>query len=119
MINWLATSGSTARTDPSAMPSASIPANRFARRLERTTTSTRSSLGSAWSAGKHDGINVAAVATASPAGRATLQVKLPDTRDAVAAGADAVLAASVFHFGPVDAIAEVKKAIRDAGFPVR
>lgn len=38
---------------------------------------------------------------------------------AVAAGADAVLAASVFHFGPVDAIAEVKKAIRGAGFPVR
>jgi cyclase len=38
---------------------------------------------------------------------------------AVAAGADAVLAASVFHFGPVDAIAEVKRAIRDAGFPVR
>lgn len=38
---------------------------------------------------------------------------------AVAAGADAVLAASVFHFGPVDAIAQVKKAIRDAGFPVR
>lgn len=38
---------------------------------------------------------------------------------AVAAGADAVLAASVFHFGPIDAIAEVKKAIRDAGFPVR
>ena len=38
---------------------------------------------------------------------------------AVAAGADAVLAASVFHFGPVNAIAEVKKAIRDAGFPVR
>ena len=27
---------------------------------------------------------------------------------AVAAGADAVLAASVFHFGPVDAIAQVK-----------
>jgi cyclase len=38
---------------------------------------------------------------------------------AVAAGADAVLAASVFHFGPDDAIAQVKKAIRDAGFPVR
>ncbi|GAB3540496.1 imidazole glycerol phosphate synthase subunit HisF [Arthrobacter tecti] len=38
---------------------------------------------------------------------------------AVEAGADAVLAASVFHFGPVNAIAEVKKAIRDAGFPVR
>jgi len=38
---------------------------------------------------------------------------------AVAAGADAVLAASVFHFGPDDAIAQVKKAIRDAGYPVR
>ncbi|NKX56028.1 imidazole glycerol phosphate synthase subunit HisF [Arthrobacter mobilis] len=38
---------------------------------------------------------------------------------AVAAGADAVLAASVFHFGPDDAIAQVKKAIQDAGFPVR
>jgi cyclase len=38
---------------------------------------------------------------------------------AVAAGADAVLAASVFHFGPIDAVAEVKKAIREAGFPVR
>ncbi|MBG6224891.1 cyclase [Arthrobacter sp. CAN_A2] len=38
---------------------------------------------------------------------------------AVAAGADAVLAASVFHFGPVDAIAQVKAAIRAAGFPVR
>jgi cyclase len=38
---------------------------------------------------------------------------------AVAAGADAVLAASVFHFGPDDAIAQVKKAIQDAGYPVR
>ncbi|MEG9247974.1 imidazole glycerol phosphate synthase subunit HisF [Arthrobacter sp. Soc17.1.1.1] len=38
---------------------------------------------------------------------------------AVQAGADAVLAASVFHFGPVDAIAQVKTAIREAGFPVR
>ncbi len=38
---------------------------------------------------------------------------------AVQAGADAVLAASVFHFGPLDAIAQVKKAISDAGFPVR
>ena len=34
-------------------------------------------------------------------------------------GADAVLAASVFHFGPDDAIAQVKKAIQDAGYPVR
>ncbi|MBW4095115.1 MAG: imidazole glycerol phosphate synthase subunit HisF [Acidobacteria bacterium] len=38
---------------------------------------------------------------------------------AVEAGADAVLAASMFHFGPVDMIAAVKSAIRDAGFDVR
>lgn len=38
---------------------------------------------------------------------------------AVAAGANAVLAASIFHFGPVNAIADVKKAIRDAGYEVR
>ncbi|OMH29378.1 imidazole glycerol phosphate synthase subunit HisF [Tersicoccus phoenicis] len=38
---------------------------------------------------------------------------------AVDAGADAVLAASVFHFGPDNAIARVKAAIRAAGHPVR
>ena len=38
---------------------------------------------------------------------------------AVAAGANAVLAASVFHFGPDSPIADVKKAIRDAGYEVR
>ena len=38
---------------------------------------------------------------------------------AVAAGANAVLAASVFHFGPDSAIADVKAAIRDAGYEVR
>lgn len=38
--------------------------------------------------------------------------------DAVAAGADAVLAASVFHFGRFT-IAEVKEAIAAAGYPVR
>jgi imidazole glycerol-phosphate synthase subunit HisF len=37
---------------------------------------------------------------------------------AVAAGADAVLAASVFHFGEVS-IGEVKTALREAGHPVR
>ncbi len=37
---------------------------------------------------------------------------------AVAAGADAVLAASVFHFGTLR-IAEVKTALAAAGFPVR
>lgn len=38
--------------------------------------------------------------------------------DAVRAGADAVLAASVFHYGWLS-IAEVKDALRDAGYPVR
>ncbi len=37
---------------------------------------------------------------------------------AVAAGADAVLAASVFHFGTIT-IAEVKDALSAAGYPVR
>jgi cyclase len=37
---------------------------------------------------------------------------------AVAAGADAVLAASVFHFGTLR-IADVKSALRGAGYPVR
>ncbi len=38
---------------------------------------------------------------------------------AIEAGADAVLAASIFHFGPIDMIAQVKEAIRAAGYPVR
>ncbi|WBL18367.1 imidazole glycerol phosphate synthase subunit HisF [Citricoccus sp. NR2] len=38
---------------------------------------------------------------------------------AIDAGADAVLAASMFHFGPDDMIAQVKDAIRAAGHPVR
>ncbi|MDP5225907.1 MULTISPECIES: imidazole glycerol phosphate synthase subunit HisF [Arthrobacter] len=38
---------------------------------------------------------------------------------AIAAGADAVLAASMFHFGPDDMIAQVKTAIREAGYEVR
>ena len=37
---------------------------------------------------------------------------------AVEAGADAVLAASVFHFGTL-AIGDVKAALADAGHPVR
>jgi imidazole glycerol-phosphate synthase subunit HisF len=41
-----------------------------------------------------------------------------DFPPAVAAGADAVLAASVFHFGEVG-IGEVKDALRAAGHPVR
>jgi len=41
-------------------------------------------------AGGESGIHVAAVATAFPSGRASLQGKLADTRDAVAAGADEI-----------------------------
>ncbi|MGX1748161.1 imidazole glycerol phosphate synthase subunit HisF [Glutamicibacter protophormiae] len=37
----------------------------------------------------------------------------------IEAGADAVLAASIFHFGPTDMIARVKQQIREAGYPVR
>jgi len=43
---------------------------------------------------------------------------LADFAPAVAAGADAVLAASVFHFGQLS-IAQVKAALREAGHPVR
>jgi cyclase len=44
--------------------------------------------------------------------------KLADFAPAVAAGADAVLAASVFHFGDLS-IGEVKRSLREAGHPVR
>ena len=38
---------------------------------------------------------------------------------AIEAGANAVLAASLFHYGPDDMIAQVKDAIEAAGYPVR
>jgi imidazole glycerol-phosphate synthase subunit HisF len=44
--------------------------------------------------------------------------RITDFPSAIAAGADAVLAATVFHFGTLR-IAEVKLAIEAAGFPVR
>ncbi|WP_433888810.1 imidazole glycerol phosphate synthase subunit HisF [Streptomyces sp. CA-111067] len=44
--------------------------------------------------------------------------RLADFPPAVAAGADAVLAASVFHFGDLR-IGEVKSVLREAGHPVR
>ncbi|GAA2342419.1 imidazole glycerol phosphate synthase subunit HisF [Dactylosporangium salmoneum] len=44
--------------------------------------------------------------------------KVADFAPAVAAGADAVLAASVFHFGEL-AIGDVKTALREAGHPIR
>ncbi len=47
-------------------------------------------LGGAHAAQGRDGIGVAAVATAFPSGRASLSIKLADTADAVAAGADEI-----------------------------
>jgi cyclase len=44
--------------------------------------------------------------------------KVADFAPAVGAGADAVLAASVFHFGDLT-IAEVKQSLHEAGHPVR
>jgi len=44
--------------------------------------------------------------------------KASDFAPAVAAGADAVLAASIFHFGEVT-IPEVKQAMADEGIEVR
>jgi cyclase len=44
--------------------------------------------------------------------------KLADFAPAVEAGADAVLAASVFHFGDLR-IGQVKNTLREAGYPVR
>jgi len=41
-----------------------------------------------------------------------------DAIGAVRAGADAVLAASIFHFGQVS-IAQMKQELLDAGYPVR
>ncbi|EWT05078.1 deoxyribose-phosphate aldolase [Intrasporangium chromatireducens Q5-1] len=65
------------------------------------------------------GIHVAAVATAFPSGRASLPVKLADTRDAVAAGADEidmVIDRGAFLAGDYatvfNQIAEVKAACR-------
>jgi imidazole glycerol-phosphate synthase subunit HisF len=44
--------------------------------------------------------------------------RVEDFAPAVGAGADAVLAASVFHFGEIS-IGSVKQALREAGHPVR
>jgi len=69
--------------------------------------------------GKDSGVNVAAVATAFPSGRSSLAVKLQDTKDAVAAGADEidmVIDRGAFlagNFGLVfDEIVAVKEACR-------
>ena len=44
--------------------------------------------------------------------------RVEDFAPAVEAGADAVLAASVFHFGQLR-IGDAKRALREAGYPVR
>ncbi|WP_442294689.1 deoxyribose-phosphate aldolase [Terrabacter sp. 2RAF25] len=71
------------------------------------------------------GIHVAAVATAFPSGRASMPVKLADTRDAVEAGADEidmVIDRGVFLSGDYltvfNQIAEVKQACGDAHLKV-
>ncbi|WP_104129993.1 deoxyribose-phosphate aldolase [Cryobacterium sp. N21] len=76
-------------------------------------------LGSAHAAGGTEGVNVAAVATAFPSGRASLSIKLADVRDSVAAGADEidmVIDRGAFlagRFGQVyDEIVAVKDACR-------
>ncbi|TFD08872.1 deoxyribose-phosphate aldolase [Cryobacterium sp. TMT1-2-2] len=76
-------------------------------------------LGSAHAAGGTEGVNVAAVATAFPSGRASLAIKLADVRDSVAAGADEidmVIDRGAFlagRFGQVyDEIVAVKDACR-------
>ncbi|TFC34057.1 deoxyribose-phosphate aldolase [Cryobacterium sp. TMT2-14] len=76
-------------------------------------------LGSAHSAGTDAGVNVAAVATAFPSGRASLAIKLADVHDAVAAGADEidmVIDRGAFlsgRFGQVyDEIVAVKQSCR-------
>ena len=71
------------------------------------------------------GVNVASVATAFPSGRASLPVKLQDTRDAVAAGADEidmVIDRGAFltgHYLAVhDEIVAIKEACGDAHLKV-
>jgi deoxyribose-phosphate aldolase len=78
-------------------------------------------LGSSHAKGTDSGINVAAVATAFPSGRASLAIKLSDTADAVDAGADEidmVIDRGAFlagRYGQVfDEIVAVKEACRRA-----
>ena len=66
---------------------------------------------------RHSEIHVAAVATAFPSGRASMPVKLADTRDAVAAGADEidmVIDRGAFLAGDYQTVFDEVLAIRDA-----
>ncbi|MFS3128254.1 deoxyribose-phosphate aldolase [Nocardioides sp. Bht2] len=66
------------------------------------------------------GVNVAAVATAFPSGRAAMDIKLADTRDAVAAGADEidmVIDRGAFLSGRYLQVFEEIKAVKEACGP--
>jgi deoxyribose-phosphate aldolase len=68
------------------------------------------------------GVKVASVATAFPAGRATLGVKLADTRDAVAAGADEidmVIDRGAFLAGHYLKVYEEIRAVKEAAGAAR
>jgi deoxyribose-phosphate aldolase len=74
-------------------------------------------LGPLHAAGGTTGINVAAVATAFPSGRASLAVKLADTREAVAAGADEidmVIDRGAFLSGRVGLVFDQIVAVKEA-----
>jgi deoxyribose-phosphate aldolase len=63
------------------------------------------------------GVHVAAVATAFPSGRASLEIKLADTREAVAAGADEidmVIDRGAFLCGRYGQVAEEIQAVKEA-----
>jgi deoxyribose-phosphate aldolase len=71
---------------------------------------------------KGSGVKVASVATAFPAGRAALDVKLADTRDAVAAGADEidmVIDRGAFLSGRYSKVYEEIRAVKEAAGPAR
>ena len=74
-------------------------------------------LGSAHSAGTDQAINIAAVATAFPSGRASLAIKLSDTADAVASGADEidmVIDRGAFLSGKYGQVFDEIVAVKDA-----
>jgi deoxyribose-phosphate aldolase len=74
-------------------------------------------LGRRHAAGGNDGIQVAAVATAFPSGRASLAIKLADTREAVAAGADEidmVIDRGAFLSGQYGVVFDQIVAVREA-----
>jgi deoxyribose-phosphate aldolase len=69
---------------------------------------------------KGSGVHLASVATAFPSGQAPLDVKLADTRDAVAAGADEidmVISRGSFLAGDYDAVFAEIVAVKEAAGP--